>query len=401
MDKVKKNKEKKHYWLQFVISVLGTAIGVALTFALNGSLESRKQNQAQRLTAIMIIHDIDDTIDELKQMKEREESSGTLLEYAKEHRGHFDKVPFDTLTKIINNLLNNKSDFRFDDSKEKIFNSDLDTWQNLGNMKFIDNVQTFFYDRHSFQEYLNQSDLWHKPVPQDEYMQLFMGAGWLTEEQFHRLAYPFLEKKLHDKRVAYYIDVADYRVSYLNQYIDYWTTLNEENKFLMGITDQELEDYINSMDVNGLAVTKRSLSGSWESTLEDENCESYSFNADKTFSSRATATSSGHWQLWRGKVTTQVDYSGTWELKGDSLFLRIDPQSYEINIDDSCLILEEGGQDSLKVWINEYRDKTLKQCSEAPAEKLSVSFKARLDSSRDKMEWTGSDKTVRYLKRQR
>ena len=91
----------------------------------------------------------------------------------------------------------------------------------------------------------------------------------------------------------------------------------------------------------------------------------------------------------------------TWELKGDSLFLRIDPQSYEINIDDSCLILEEGGQDSLKVWINEYRDKTLKQCSEAPAEKLSVSFKARLDSSRDKMEWTGSDKTVRYLKRQR
>ena len=399
MDKVKKNKEKKHYWLQFVISALGTAIGVALTFGLNGLLENRKQAQAQRLTAIMVIHDIDDTIDELKGMKEREESSGKLLEYAAEHKGHFDKVPFDTLMTIINNLLNNNSVFRFDDSKEKIFNSDLDTWQNLGNMKFIDNVQTFFYDRHTVQEYLNQADLWRKPVPQDEYMQLFMGAGWLTEEQFHKLVYPFLEKKMHDKRVAYYIDIADYRVNYLNKNIDYWTTLNEENKFLMGITDQELEDYINSIDINGLAVTKRNLSGSWEGALKDDRCESYSFNADRTFSSRVTLYTSGHWLLWRGKITTQVDYSGTWVLKGDSLLLKTDPLSYEVDIDDSGLITEECQQDSLKAWINDYRERTLQACNDTSAEKHSISFKARLDSSKDKMEWTDPNGTVQYLKR--
>ena len=313
-----------NYWLQFVISVLGTAIGVALTFGLNGRLESRKQAQAQRLTAIMVIHDIDNTIDELKRMKKLEEDRCKLLEYATDHKGHLDKVPYDTLKSIINNLLNNNSEYRFDNSKEKIFNSDLDTWQNLGNMKFIDNVQSFFYDRQLVQEELNQAEFWYRPIPQDEYMQLFMGVGWLTQESYCALAYPFLEKKLHDKRVKYFIDVADFRVDYLKQMIDAWTTQNDENKFLMGITDQELEDYVNSMDINGLAVTKRNLSGSWESTLNDEDCKSYTFNADRTFSStKVMQSTSGRWQQWRGKFTVQVDCSGTWEMKEDSLFLKI------------------------------------------------------------------------------
>ena len=393
--------EKNHYRLQFVISVLGTAIGVALTFGLNGLLENRKQSQAQRLTAIMVIHDIDNTIDELKRMKEREEGRGKLLEYATEHMGHLNKVPYDTLTRIINNLLTNKSEFRFDDSKEKIFNSDLDTWQNLGNMKFIDNVQTFFYDRQIFQEDYNNADLWQKPIPLDEYMQLFMGEGWFTQERVCELASPFLEKKLHDKRVKYFIDVADFRITSLNQTIDAWTVANEENKFLMGITDRELEDYVNSIDVNGLAVTKRKLSGSWENTLKDDYYECYSFNADRTFSSKVVQTTSARWQLWRGKLKTQVDYSGTWELRGDSLFLKTTPQSHVIDIDDSGLIPEEGKQDTLKAWIHNYREQVIKEYSEAPDDEHPVSFKARLDSSMDKMEWTDPDGTVRYLKRKR
>lgn len=392
--------EKNHFWLQFVISVLGTAIGVALTFGINGMLENHKKEQAQRLTAIMVIHDIDNTIDDLKNMKEREDRYGKLLEYATERIGHLDEVPYDTLTSIINILLDNDSDFRFDTSKEKIFNSDLDTWQNLGNMKFIDNVQTFFYDRQTFQEELNHANLWYKPIPQDEYMQLFMGAGWLTEEQYRDLAYPFLEEKLHDKRVAYYIDVADFRITSLNQNIDYWTILNEENKFLMGITDRELEAYVNSMDINGLAVKKRQLYGSWESTLKDDYWTYYTFNADRTFSSRIIQTTSGRWELWRGTMKTQIDYAGTWEVKRDSLFLKTDPQSYAIDIDGSGLVPEEGRQDTLKAWINSYRELGLKEYGELPADKLTVSFKARLDASRDKMEWTDPDGEVRYLKRQ-
>ena len=139
-------------WQQFFISVLGTAIGVALTFSLNGMRANNKQEQAQRLTAIMVIHDIDNTIEILKSWKQQEAARDTLLKYAIENRDHLDKVPLDTLYTVITDLLRINEDYRFDTSKESIFNSDLDTWQNLGSVKFLDNVQSFFYDRQTLQQ---------------------------------------------------------------------------------------------------------------------------------------------------------------------------------------------------------------------------------------------------------
>ena len=79
-------------WQQFFISVLGTAIGVALTFSLNGMRANKKQQQAQRLTAIMVIHDIDNTVDILKSWKQQEASTDTLLHYAMDNKDHLDNV---------------------------------------------------------------------------------------------------------------------------------------------------------------------------------------------------------------------------------------------------------------------------------------------------------------------
>ena len=160
-------------WQQFLIGVLGTAIGVALTFSLNGLRESKKKQQAQRLTAIMVIHDIDNTIDILKSWKQQEASKDTLLHYAMDNRDHLDKVPSDTLSNIILNLVSQNRSFRFDTSKEEIFNSDLDTWQNLGSVQFLDNVQSFFYDRQTLQQ-INEDPEWKEPIPYDDYLQLVM-----------------------------------------------------------------------------------------------------------------------------------------------------------------------------------------------------------------------------------
>ncbi len=44
------------------MTVLGTAIGVALTFIVNGAVARHNKEQAQRLTAIMVIHDIDNSV---------------------------------------------------------------------------------------------------------------------------------------------------------------------------------------------------------------------------------------------------------------------------------------------------------------------------------------------------
>jgi hypothetical protein len=384
-------------WPQFLISVLGTAIGVALTFSLNGLRANNKQEQAQRLTAIMVIHDIDNTIDILKTWKRQEASADTLLHYAMDNKNHLDKLPYDTLTSIFNHLVSSNSALRFDTSKEEIFNSDLDTWQNLGSVQFLDNVQSFFYDRQELQV-INENPEWKAPIPYDDYLELVMGRGMVSQEQFRQLVIPFLKEKLSDKRVSYYVDKASYRVNQLSQMIDHWTDLNEENKFLMGITDQEMEDYINSFDATGMAVTKRLLTGTWVYPMENRRRE-YEFNGDHSFSSTIVDVQKGVWMNFSGEFKSTVSYNGTWELKGDSLVMNIDPNLIDFDVDASNLVAAEGMQDSLDAWKEKYIEQGRKSLKENSDDYYRDVYKVRMDSSKDKMQWTSPEGTSRYIKR--
>ena len=384
-------------WQQFFISVLGTAIGVALTFSLNGLRANKKQQQAQRLTAIMVIHDIDNTIDILKSWKQQEATADTLLHYAVDNKDHLDKVSVDSLIQVINLLVNNNRSFRFDTSKEEIFNSDLDTWQNLGSVQFLDNVQSFFYDRQTLQQ-INEGPEWKSPIPYDDYLQLIMGRGRISPEQYRELALPFLKEKLSDTRVSYYIDNATYRQNALSRAIDSWTDLNEENKFLMGITDQEMEDYINSFDATGMAVTRRLLTGTWVYPMENRTRE-YKFNGDHTMSSNIVSVEKGVWMHFSGEFKITTSYRGTWELKGDSLVVNIDPNGIEFALDASNLVAAEGMQDSLDAWKERYLEEGRNALKETPDDYYRNAYKVRMDSSKDKMQWTVPEGWSFYVKR--
>lgn len=391
--------DKNNKWSQFFIGVVGTAIGVALTFGLNGVVARHKKAQDQRLTAIMAIHDIDCTIDLFKSWKQGVEKDDTRLHYVLDRRDRLDEIPADTIVRVIGTLVDESAEFHFDTSKEKIFNSGMDTWQNLGNMKFIDNVQNFFYDRQRFQDAINESEIWRSPVSREEYFQRYAEAGMMTLEQYGEWGRSYLKEKLYDKRVVYFIEVSYYRLQTINGMIDKWTRLNEENKFLMGITDRELEDYVNHIDVSGTALKNRTLKGTWVMSKENQQ-QKYSFASDHAFSVEGKSSETGRWVHFLGRYTTTLTFAGTWEMKGDSLILNVDPQSFHFDVDGSGLAPVDGQQDSLDSWLKAYPEQVEKINRELPEKDLRSAFKARLDSSRDKMEWVDSDGNVRYLKRE-
>ena len=113
----KKRTRKQMDWQQFFITVVGTAIGVALTFIVSGILERRSKAHARRLTAIMVIHDIDNSVKIIKEMREEEERNGELLRFALKQRNHLEAMPFDTLASVLDILADSRSDFSFDTSK--------------------------------------------------------------------------------------------------------------------------------------------------------------------------------------------------------------------------------------------------------------------------------------------
>ena len=398
---MEKKPQRKFDWQRFLITVLGTAIGVALTFVVNGMVSRHNKEQAQRLTAIMVIHDIDNTIDLLKNWKEKEEQEGDLLRSALEQRDMLEGMPFDTLTTILGDLTDSYVDFRFDTSKEKIFNSDLDTWQNLGNMAFLDNVQNFYHERQSFQDGVNQSTMWKGPIPDEEYMQFVMGTGWVTQEEYAAALRPFLKEKLHEPRVVYYINVSGSRVTNLTQWIDYWTKKNNENKFLMGITDREMDDYVNSISKKGVPLTRSKLLGRWVYTVGDQTSE-YDFQGDHSYAYvNDYASSFLKMTYFSGKLKITISYRGEWAFQGDSLVLTPDYGTVDMTVDPSGLVPEKNMQDSLDAWVIWYREQAMDAFKENGDKGDNLTVKAILDSSKDKMEWTNAEGGVRYVKRKK
>jgi hypothetical protein len=95
---MEKKKTSDSWLMRFLISIIGTAIGVGLTFAVNNTRDHHRKEQAQRLMAIMVIHDIDESINSLKNLKEEMEKEYNAAVYAREHLDQLDSVPYDTLS---------------------------------------------------------------------------------------------------------------------------------------------------------------------------------------------------------------------------------------------------------------------------------------------------------------
>ncbi len=387
-------------WKQFLVTLLGTSIGVALTFTLNGVRESHKKERAQRLTAVMIIHDIDNTVEALKAIKKQEEVRSTKAMLWRDQPDSLKTAPYDSIYPVLDWLFNNGRDFHFDDSKERIFHSSQDSWQNLGSVKFIDNVQSFYYSRKGLEDQFNTEDWFVYPVSKQEFRGYLYDNDYKTEEEYDELVRKYLKRKLSEKKVRYFVDYAATRARLVSQYIDAWTGMNDENKFIMGITDQEMDDYINSITQTGVAVTARKLLGTWKMERMADNAQvHYEFRKDSVYSYVIYRNMPWVATYWSGNLKTKAGLAGKWHLQGDSLIMVDDPKIVFMDVDLSEMITVEGKRDSLEAWAKNYREESVQAYTQDYESSRRHANKVRMDASYDKIEWTGPNGRVLYTTR--
>lgn len=401
MSEDKENK-RKSWRMQFLISVLGTSIGVGLTFAVGHMMETKKKEQAQRMTAMMVIHDIDESINTVKEMKDNMEMMYNATVYAKNHIDNLSEVPNDTISMSVGFLLEDDQEFRFDKSKEKIFHSSPDTWQNLGNMKFIDNVQSFYFDRQAFQDMRNTSVVWKEPVPINEAIKINIDYSDMDlnqyMERYNNRLREFLKEKMDDNRIKFFIDYTQGKISYLVLMIESWTQLNNENKFLMSITDEELVNYVNTINNNGIALKDNSLVGIWCASPTDENLSEYEFKKDHTFSFSNVTTRAANIIFSKGNVKIIRNKVGTWALEGDSLVLMGDADGVSVDLDASDMIVQPEKQEMLDDWVNELKVTFTDIYKNDAKDNPKSMWSAHLDGSQNKMELKGKEGAF-YFKR--
>ena len=100
-----KRKGLSSFMEKFIISILGTTISIALTFGTTALINNHKKTIAKRQTAMLVIHDINNTIKLLENSKLQYEKSYESTKYFMEYMDRPEEADSVKLAQAIDDVL--------------------------------------------------------------------------------------------------------------------------------------------------------------------------------------------------------------------------------------------------------------------------------------------------------
>ena len=249
----------KGWWKELALTFIATTISIVLTFGTAHYLEWRQKVANGRLMAMMVIHDMDNTVETLTKLGSEQVKMAEMAQYLMDNQERLESVHIDSLEMFLNGLVaadNSPQQYRLDESSEMVFLSSQDSWKSINNATFIDVVQQFYVARHALYDHINSSSRWRKPVSEDEYNAELMKEMVINSPTL-------LRKFFSMPKVNFYLSLATSRQQELNLAADRFKQISDRCKFTMGITDEELAAYIESRERTGSNVKEHELIGQW------------------------------------------------------------------------------------------------------------------------------------------
>lgn len=225
----------RDWWKDFVVAILATTVSIVLTFGTGKLVERNNQKKERRLIALMVMSSIESfarNLDESAKDWDRMDSVAVwLLRLPIDEVARLGDDPFEEAVQEVFQA----PIIRHDNTAETIFSSNLDTWKNLGNFQFVDNVGACFSQMNWFEEKNNKDAL--------EY------AGHLERIFSHYSDYPgscFTEKLLRDEQVRRQLQVPNSQKAWLAYCSDILRRMNRQNMKLIGIPEEEVFAFTDS-----------------------------------------------------------------------------------------------------------------------------------------------------------
>ena len=390
------------WWKGFLTSILGTTISIALTFGTTALVNSQKKMDAQRLTAMMTIQDIDNSIEILMNIMEYEERCYNAAQYVTSHIDSIAALPEDTLNLLLQYIIPGmwmSTDMEFDDSKERIFHSSQDSWSNLNDIAFVNNVESFYKSRHVLQRLLKTGDdmyYWIKPISKEEAIRDIQSGILTNKDKF--LSY--LERRLKEPRVQEYIVNYFKRIKLYQDVIEGWSGLNEENKFLMNITKEDLNEFKESTIKKNRAAKEKDVIGVWIDSVVVDHQQEYEYRKDHTFTMRAIYHVAH--PIYSGKIIRTAMLEGTWTIEGDSIIAMFNTSSCKLSADDSGISYANEMRDSVRRFVNLWLvgAKQLNDLKQSITDQgIRQSRATNIDLTGNRLELTDSEKKTTHYKR--
>ena len=89
---------------EITLSIIATTISIILTFGTAHYIEEKNKKATARQTAMMVIHDIENSIEELRDMAKYEEKNRDLIQQVQKCMAESDSVDQDTIWAVISYL---------------------------------------------------------------------------------------------------------------------------------------------------------------------------------------------------------------------------------------------------------------------------------------------------------
>ena len=388
----------KQWSKDLVMTFIGTTLSIVLTFGTAHVINARQKRADGRQAAIMVIHDMENMRELFLDYKDNEENFFNVAQYLDEHFASLESIPRDTAGWFFQNVTTSASTlYHYDDSNEKIFQSSPDTWKNIDNANFIDAVEEFYHSRRSIFEMLNNDPIFARPLSYQAWYDVLFD----NELYAPTVEAQFIRKYLRTKDVKRYIEYSVARRGYLNEYADYFATLANRCKFMLGITDEEMKAYKMQKTRLGKPLKGKWLVGKWMEETNQEKVIEREYGRNQAYNMHSV--NYYPYMYYTGRVELKQDLKGTWELHGDSLVIWLAPESeYEIDHTQISYTPDKEGmvKELLKEW-NETLQERQRLIREAGFQRHA--YFASIDPSGDKIElrWTDDDgaEIIQYMTR--
>ena len=397
MPKMQLNFIKNPMVKELLMTFIGTTLSIVLTFGTAHYVDQKEKKALGRQTAMMVIHDMDNTVELLKEYSKDEKKGLELARYVIDRYDTMDSISQDTIWGVIRYFIENSSEvslYKFDESSEKVFLSSQDSWKNIDNAIFMDAVQNFYTTRHDFFDNINKSPYWRKPFDSETRYR------YLVEHFGQRENLPeTLKQYLENKEVMYYLDNASFRQDTFSDMAETIQHFSDLCKFTMGITDEELEEYVKNRERTGRNIKDSELIGKWILQDTESTYSCYEFLEDHTY--KQTFIDHHSYQMYVGRIDITYHFTGTWELLEDSLGIKMDSVQ-NIEVDHSHIKIKSGKEKEVEDYIKEIKENLKQyQVKMRKKEKVQNKYGATINPSGNKIELASGVEDESGSKRER
>lgn len=226
----------KEWWLAFLAGFLATVLGIVFTFGTSELLDRRERKADRRTAALMVMGSIESFARQVDQRADEMARLDTVMSWVLGiPKEQLDLVPQEQLSAAVLGVT--ISPLSHDTSAESIFKSNTDTWRNLGNFQFINNVGNCF-------AMINQTEAsWNEWVENNT--QLFFNALRSASGQSSTpIAYVLKDEEVRDGLLGIHNSRG-----WLRYVASSCRHQNRINMALIGIPEEEVKCFSESHDV--------------------------------------------------------------------------------------------------------------------------------------------------------